>query len=109
MIFNEMVNLLGETTDVIHFININIRNMGTLVANNGVRKRRLVGTSVHVYPGGLLQSTFLEVVTDTVVVDVLGAIEVNGAGYGSEGISIVFPISVHVAETTYHYWWHVQL
>ena len=85
LVINEMIDVNGLSIDVIPFVNINIRNLGTLIAHNGKRKRTLVGCLVHVYPGGVLRSTFLEIVTEELVVDVLGVIEVNGAGFGSEG------------------------
>ena len=40
---------------------------------------------VQVYPGGLLSTTYLEVVADTVTVDVLGVIEADGYGYEAGG------------------------
>ena len=43
---------------------------------------------VQVYPGGLLSTTYLEVVADTVTVDVLGVIEADGYGYEAGGTQL---------------------
>ncbi|CAH1775844.1 unnamed protein product, partial [Owenia fusiformis] len=81
---SEMVDLNGDRKDTIPFIAINIRNNGKMVANNGIDVRILKGKSLHVFPGGMLESNNLEIIADEVYVDTLASIVSDGLGYASE-------------------------
>lgn len=80
-----MIDVEGNRIDVLPFVTINIRNLGTMIAHNGWEKRVLSGHSLHVFPGGVLQSNYLEILADEIQVDVLGSIHVDGSGYASMG------------------------
>ena len=80
-----MIDLHGKSIDVIPFNTINIRNHGTMIARNARRQRVLSGKTLHVYPGGVLQTTNLLVNVDKLYVDVKASIEADRTGFEAEG------------------------
>lgn len=102
----EMINLNGERIDQIDFNTINIRNFGTLYADNGRAKRILHGRNLRVYPGGLLQGTNLVLNVENVNVDVMGKIEVDYRGHKPGGANNSFSIQKHNYLYTEHLSYH---
>ena len=86
----EMINLNGQRIDQIDFNTINIRNFGTLLADNGRAQRILQGRHLRVYPGGRLQGTNLLVNVENVTVDVMGVIEADSRGHKPGGANNSF-------------------
>ena len=82
---NEMIDLEGNAIEEIAFGSIAIRTRGTMIARNAMRPRILNGTDIRVYPGGLLSTTYLRVIADELIVDVLGVIEADGFGFDPDG------------------------
>lgn len=72
--------------DEIVFIALNIRNLGSMYMNNGMRKHILTGNYLQVYPGGLLNAKNLQINAETVVVDVLGEVRADNNGYCDGGM-----------------------
>jgi len=82
-----MISIQGERIDQIDFNAINIRNYGTLITDNGRRQRILQGRHLHVYPGGFLKGINLLLNAESIIVDVMGVIEVDYRGYKPGGTS----------------------
>ena len=86
----EMIDRNGQRIDQIDFNTINIRNFGTLLADNGRAQRILQGRHLRVYPGGRLQGTNLLVNVENITVDVMGVIEADYRGHKPGGASNSF-------------------
>ena len=82
----EMINIQGQRIDQIDFNAIDIRNFGTLLADNGRAQRILQGRHLRVYPGGRLQGTNLLLNVENVIVDVMGVIEADFRGHNRGGM-----------------------
>ncbi len=87
MVLHEMVDIYGNSIDVVEFDTINIRNHGTLAAHNGHRTRILSGRNLRVFPGAKLQSTNLLINAVNITVDVMGVLETDWTGYSEGGSS----------------------
>ena len=85
LVIEEMWSANGTKINQVVFNKLDIRNEGTVVANNGREVRILEGHSVRVYPGALLLSNNLLLKVHTCTVDVLGEIKADSRGYEPMG------------------------
>ena len=85
-----MTDTATNIQDEMNFKSINIRNLGSMYMDNGMRKHILTGNYLQVYPGGLLNAKNLQINAETVIVDVLGEIRADYNGYCSGGLLPLF-------------------
>ncbi|XP_077861760.1 LOW QUALITY PROTEIN: uncharacterized protein LOC100369350 [Saccoglossus kowalevskii] len=80
---HEMINIDGEPTEMLQLQTCNVRNHGIMYTHNGMNRRTLLGHTIRVYGGAELYGVNLHIETEEVIVDSLGSLNVDNAGYRS--------------------------
>ncbi|XP_033745596.1 uncharacterized protein LOC117331111 [Pecten maximus] len=81
----EMIDVHYVRHDQLVFNTLNVRNNGSMYTENGNDSHNLIGDTLRVFPGGLLESKNLYIEAKTVIIDVLGKISSDFKGHCGGG------------------------